>query len=458
MEKILKIIADNFPNGIRDDFIDTNRVLKIYSATHADENVSLDFIATVIRANGTKNGGRFYFISDAAAENIRQLITEILNAHALAYYSAIFERHAELFARLHIFSPDVLKKILREIDTEYFYFDEFCSASKASRIDYEVAKIFMTEQNPLSIENLQAKIPYVPADKIAAVLSNSRKYLPANSGRYIPISRLQFDTDEIRAAERQIISCIDAKGFASAEDFSLSSNFALNPEISEKDLFSTIYEKFFAASFTKRGRKLYRKGDDATDKKSGNFPKNLRKFIDEHDELSVKQLYDFAEKFDAEPYRALMIAHEKMTRVDKDHFVKDALIKFDAAGIDAALMPFVQGKIIPLSAVTSFTGFPPVGAYSWNLFLLESFLRKFSEKYVYAAPNVNSSNIGAIHPRAMKFKEYLDVQAAAVVQDKIPLEKSAVEEFLVEKGYRTNRIDKVTKRVISRAQELKDFT
>lgn len=449
MEKILKIIADNFPNGIRDDFIDKNRVLKIYSATHAGENVSLDFIATVIRVNGIKNGGRFYFISAAAAENIRQLITEILGAHALAYYSAIFERHAELFARLHIFSPDVLKKILREIDTEYFYFDEFCSASKASRLDYEVAKIFMAAQNPLSIENLQAKIPYVPAEKLSEVLSNARKYLPANSGSYIPVSNIQFDTDEIRAAERQILSCIDAKGFAAADDFSLASNFALNPELSEKDLFSAIYEKFFAASFTKRGRRFYRKGDST----STDATKNLREFISRHDEFSAEKLFEAAENFNVAQNIALAIAHETMIRVNKNLFVKDALINFDAAGIDAALTPFVKGKIIPLRAVTSFTGFPPVEGYSWNLFLLESFLRKYSQFYVYASPATNSANLGAIHPSSMKFKDYLDVQAAAVAQEKIPLEKSAVEEFLIRQGYRGKRIDKVTVRIIERTQE-----
>lgn len=440
-----------------------SRVAKIYAANHAYQNLPLETIATVIHANGIEKDGRFYFVFGDTAEKLLQFFGEILKNNPVVYYSAIYERHADFFTSLHIFSPEVLRKIMVwiDVDRKHFHRSDFCCTIRMIWLDdefekwinNEIARIFAAAGKSLSLEDIQEEIPYVLAEKISEVLSNAKKYLPTNSGSYIPVSSLQFDTDEIRAAERQILSCIDAKGFADAEDFSLSSNFALNPEISEKDLFIVIYKKFFAASFTRRGRKLYRKDDGETDKKSGDFPKNLRKFIDEHEELSVNKLYDFAEKFKAELYRALLIAHEKMIRVDKNLFVKDALINFDVAGIDAALTPFVQGKIIPLRAVTSFTGFPPVEGYSWNLFLLESFLRKYSQKYVYTAPAVNSSNIGAIHPRARKFGDYLDVQVEAVVQEKIPLEKSAVEEFLVEKGYRTNRIDKVTKRIIYRAQE-----
>ena len=447
MTKILEIVKNNFPNGIRDDFIDLNKVLRIYSASGAGANISRDFIAEVIRANGIAEGGRFYFISDADSEELRRLIDSILSSHAVAYYSAVCEKHRDFLARLHIFSPEVLKKFLREVDAAHFYFDEFCSAKRASRLEYEISRAFIAAETSLSLADLQEKLPYIPAEKIAAVLADAKKYLPANTGGYIPAFRLQFDLEEIRAAKRQISAQIDANGYA--ENFSLSSNCALNPELNEKYLFSAIYEKFFANDFVKRGKKFYRKGDTA----SADATKNLREFIARHDEISLDKLFETSEKLNIAQNIALYIAHETLTRVDKNLFVKDALIHFDAAGIDAALAPFVQGKIISLQSVTSFTGFPPVEGYSWNLFLLESFLRKFSQKYVYAAPSANSANIGAIYPRTMKFKDYLDVQAAAVVQEKIPLEKSAVEEFLLAKGYRGKRIEKVTARIIARAQD-----
>lgn len=453
VKEIIEIITVNFPNGIRDDFIDVNKVLRIYSASHEAEKISRRLIAEIIRTNGLEDGGRFYFISDDNAENLRSLLDEILSAHSIAYYNKIYERHADFFTAMHIFSPKVLKKILQTNGGGHFYFDEFCSAKRATRLKYEVSKIFMATEKSLSLDDLQDKLPYVPSEKILAVL-DTKRYLPTSAGRYITVSKIQFDTEEIHAAKQQIISAIDANGYALPEDYDLTSNFALNPELAERDLRNVICEKFFSDDFIKRGKKFFRKGEIVKWNKETSATERIRKFIAEHDELSAKELFAFAKKYDPAPSVALYVAYETMIRVDKNLFVKDALINFDVDEVDEALTSFVQGKIISLRGVTSFTGFLSVAGYSWNLFLLESFLRKFSRQYVYATPAANSANVGAIYPKSMTFEDYLDVQAAAVVQEKIPLEKSAVEEFLIGQGFRARRIDKVNERVIIRAQEI----
>lgn len=451
--RIVDIITANFPNGIRDDFIDTNKVLRIYSSSYTAEKISRELIADAIHTNGIENGGRFYFIEENVSEIIFLIVAELLERYSIVYYSAAYEKHAEFFARVHIFSPEVLKKILRKTCTEYFCFDEFCSASRMTRLDYEVSKIFMAAEKSLSLEDLQTKLPYVPQEKILAVLNEAKRYLRTNAGKYFSVSKIKFDAEEIHAVKRQIFSYIDANGFAAPEDYDLSTNFALNPELPEKDLRNVIYEKFFSADFTKRGKKLFKKGTVVSEKI---LPptKRLRIFISEQEEVPADKLFAFAENLKLAQHAALSLAHKTMIRVAKNLFVKDSLMSFDVAAVDEALTPFVQGKIISLRSVTSFTGFPPVAGWSWNLFLLESFLRKYSEKYTYDTPAANSSNAGAIYPKSMKFKGYLDVQVAVVVQEKIPLEKSAVEDFLVEQGFRVTRIKKVTERIIAGVQEI----
>ena len=455
IERITEIITTNFPNGIRNDFIDSNKVLQIYSADYDDEIISRNKIAEIIHSNGIAVGGRFYFLSENDIEQTKFVFEEILEAFPIAFYSAVHEKHADFFARVHIFSPEVLKKILRKTAEVHFYFEDFCSASRMTRLDYEISKIFMTAKKSLSLNDLQEKLPYVPAEKISTVLSGTKKYLPTNEGKYFPVSKIQLDAEELDAAKLQMLSEIDANGFATIEDHSFSSCLALNPELNKKDLLNVIYRKFFSADFIKRGKKFFKKGAVVKRNATGAV-KVIRDFVARHDELPVKELFAFAKNFDPAPSIALYVAHETMTRVDKNLFVKDELIDFDITGIDAALISFVQGKIISLRDVTSFTGFPTVKGYSWNLFLLESFLRKFSRRYVYASPAANSANLGAILPKSMNFEDYLDVQAAVVVQENIPLEKSSVEEFLIGHGFRAKRIDKVTARIIIRAQEFID--
>lgn len=452
VKKIIEIIRNNFSNGVRNDFIDINKVRKIYSANYSDENITQSFVVDIIRAHGIEDGGRFYFVSNDNLEDIRRFLGEILSLHSIAYYIKIYEKHLEFFVAMHIFSPEVLKKILQTTVGGHFYFSEFCSAKIATRLDYVIAQIFTMAGNSLSLDDLQEKLPYVPSEKILEILSDTKKYLPTNTGKYIPFSKIQFDTDEISVAKQQISLCIDRVGYAAPEDYDLSSNFALNPELAEKDLRNIICEKFFTADFVKRGKRLYKKGDTAT--KSDGVLNRLRKFIAEQSELPLAKIFAFDK--DLAPNVALSAAYEQMIRVSENYFVKDSLITFDVDGVDEVLTPFVQGKIIPLRAVTSFTGFPPVEGYTWNLFLLESFLRKFSRRYVYAAPAVNSSNLGAIYPESMNFADYLDVQAAAIIQENIPLDKVAVENFLVGNGFRHRRINKATERIIARAKEMID--
>jgi len=241
IKRIIKIIVANFPNGIRDDFIDTSKVLRIYSTDYANEKISRDLITDVIR-NGIADGGRFYFLPDDAAEHILLIFDELFKTNPIVYYATVYEKHYDFFARLRIFSPEILKKILQKADSAHFYSAEFCSASKMTRLDYEVSKVFAATDGSLSLETLQNKLPYVPTNKISAVLSDRKKFLPTTADKYISVSKIQFDFDEIEAARQQIIEKIDANGCATPEDYDLSSNFALNPELAEKDLRNLIYE------------------------------------------------------------------------------------------------------------------------------------------------------------------------------------------------------------------------
>ena len=452
-QTIIEIIKNNFPNGIRDDFIDINKVRRLYLERHANEENLRALIGYIICRDGIADGGRYYFIADDDFENIKRLIDDIFEKYSIAYYSSIYERHADFFNRMHIFSPTVLKKILQEADCDHIYFDEFCS-EKQTGLDQEVDKAFKLMNKNLSVEELQKLLPYVPTENIKSELANVQKYLPTVDGKFIPRCKIQYDSDEIDKAKRQIASSIDAKGYADRDDYNLESNFALNYELDENALRDLIFQKFFAQDFSQRAKKIYKKGDPHVRRQAGFAEVKLRKFIAEHQELSTKKLFEFAKELDAANWFTLNTAFSEMVRVSKELFVKDELIDFDVDGIDDALAPFVQDKIIPIRAVKSFTGFPSVGAYTWNLFLLESFLRKYSRRYTYNAPASNSSNVGAIYPRSMTFRDYNDVQAAAVVQEKIPIETVAVMDFLIGKGYRAARNAKSIDKIIVRSKDI----
>ena len=127
----------------------------------------------------------------------------------------------------------------------------------------------MMAKKSLSPNDLQEKLPYVPAEKISAVLSGTKKYLPTNEGKYFPVSKIRLDMEELDAAKLQMLSEIDANGFATIEDHSFSSCLALNPELNKKDLLNVIYRKFFSATLSNAARNFSKKVPSSKEMRPG---------------------------------------------------------------------------------------------------------------------------------------------------------------------------------------------
>ena len=75
-QKIIEIIKKNFPNGVRADFIDANKIARLYAANYHEE-ISRAQILEIICKSGIENGGRFYFISENDVEIILTALSAI---------------------------------------------------------------------------------------------------------------------------------------------------------------------------------------------------------------------------------------------------------------------------------------------------------------------------------------------------------------------------------------------
>ena len=55
------IIEENFSNGVRDDVIDINKILRIFSDYYPGEIIFRDRLVEIIHTTCIENSGRFYF-------------------------------------------------------------------------------------------------------------------------------------------------------------------------------------------------------------------------------------------------------------------------------------------------------------------------------------------------------------------------------------------------------------
>ena len=293
-KKIINVIQNNFPNGVRDDYITVNKILNLYLDNLSNEMVARDEILTTIQSYGIRDSGRFYFVAIEEADRLRTFFTALFQKFPIVYYSAVHKKHADFFTQMHIFSPNVLKKILQAISCSCFYFRDFCSQDKFPRLDSAVKKIFSSTKEALSLAELTDKLGYVPPKKISEVLADTSKFMPTIDGRHILRDTINFDMEEIFKARHQIISCLDKHAYAAPEDYNLASNLALNPEVAEKDMRTLIYENFFADDFMKRGRKIFRRSAPIVAAKKISFRDRLQKFFTSREENTRDYSFPYA--------------------------------------------------------------------------------------------------------------------------------------------------------------------
>ena len=456
LTKILSVITENFTNGVRADFITEMQIRRAYKLRYSDEEIPAAFSVTAfIKKTAFFYGGKYYFVSTLNKGRVFRLVDTTLNAgNVIVYYEELFRRHRGKFCDWHIKTPAVLGALLRTSDSGFYFSDKYFSISKYVRLG-DVIEYFvrtLTPKSSFTVEQIREKLPYVPAEEIERALSHPRKYLKTIGGKYLLTDQVTFDLSEVTAVRENLLTDLRSDGHAifNVQDF--PSTIALNPELSEGTLRSLVFDRFLSKSFSRHGNVLTARGA------TFNGTNLLKKFCSLHDELTINELFDRAKKLGVNRQNVVLdVANEIMIRVSKTVFVKDEHIRFNVAAADNALTLFVRGKIIALRDVTDFSKFEPVKdlrgyEWEWNLYLLESFLRKGSRRYKFhtsSAPNLVN---GAICPREKLFLNYIDLMSAVVLQEKIPLNATSVNEFLIAKNFRARRRNGLSMSIIKRAQ------
>ena len=83
--------------------------------------------------------------------------------------------------------------------------------------------------------------------------------------------------------------------------------------------------------------------------------------------------------------------------------------------------------------------------------MLESYCRRFSRKFRFDTPSVNSRNAGALARKSCDMN-YIEIVSDAVAKADVPLTDTAVGKFLCENGYTGRIITSKADEIIDRAK------
>ncbi len=446
------IIEEHFPNGIRPhSMIDTNRLRKFYRKTTGEE-ISADIaVHLLLNTTGIRHGEKVYVVSSGTKETIIKLLDRLITEGSrLFFYNELYDAYVDVLMGLNIFSTELLKTLISDIFPTLYYYRDFFGLTRKETVESEVLRCYESDIC-FSYKQLKNKLPYVPIGKIKQVLAQNNEFVWVNTGVYTHLSKINIDGDDRDSIKDLVKARIAEHGYTSLPSIDISASVELNPYLSEIAIRNGLFQMCLSDRYEKRGNIVARKGAAL------NSTAILKNFCLAHDRLSLAELLEFEKEISGRVCnRALLIACNTMVRVDKNNFVGDSEINFEVEATDNALALFVQADVIPLRAVSSFTVFPYVDGYLWNLYLLESYCRRFSKQFRFQCQWVNSKNVGAIFRRAAAFTNYLDVLATAVAASEIELSERTVGNYLFEKGYVAARTVNTIIKVITNAQILRE--
>ncbi|MCL1988674.1 MAG: hypothetical protein FWG64_12015 [Firmicutes bacterium] len=179
--------------------------------------------------------------------------------------------------------------------------------------------------------------------------------------------------------------------------------------------------------------------------------------ISEHFTLDELLAYEQERTGEIHTRRMAELAAAMLIRTDKTVYIIDSLLHFDCAFIDYEIKKFIlttahNKRYLLLKAFDNFENFPECGK-PWNLFLLESYCRRFSKMFCIKEQAINSNNLGVVAFCDSNL-DYIDIMADAVFEKNVPLQASEVNKFLFKSGYIKKPKTSSVEDIIMRARKL----
>lgn len=457
-EQIIEVIDHHFAYGLKAESpIALMRFRRFYSEEFG-ESIELDDdnLYQEIKRICFEVDGKLYHISATDKKYVDRLLGHIAEEFNLVYYEKLFDLYNEEFVEHSILSKEILKTVIESLLPQentrksYLVFDiDVGRITEKNYLITEICKVW-GEDKVRNYEYLIDKLPYIPEEKIKYVLSQSDFFIWNATEEYTRTDLFYISEEQEERIVSSAKEICNMNGAVSLEELPLKDVFDENFELSETAIFNYIYEKVLAEEFSRNGRVL--RDSSATD----NAIELFQKYCKEKKHYTTEELYLKWEEITGDNRRAHPIEYgnEILIRIDENDFVSDDAVTFDVDKVDAVLEEIITNGFIGIKEITSFVVFPDCG-FTWNLYLIESFCRRFSKKYKFLTKIANSKNAGIIAEKS-ETDDYDELLVEAVARSRIDIEREKIFEYLITNGYLYRHAYKSMDSLIYRANEVRE--
>lgn len=154
-------------------------------------------------------------------------------------------------------------------------------------------------------------------------------------------------------------------------------------------------------------------------------------------QITIDELSKLANELGTNLY--LDAVYENALRINRNIFVSKQQACFKVEDTDDVLDRFCTGNYMPLSYICDFGIFPDAG-FPWTIYLLESFVAYYSEKFTLFHCGYNRyCAVGAIAKKSAGYESFDDLIVDILADSEIILQTTNALDFLVQEGYLARR-------------------
>ena len=455
VEQLTNVLSSHFTNGYRlNSPIETTR-FRLFAAEDLGEEIALadEELQGLISACGTTFDGKVYVVSAQAKERIKALAEDYLADGAqVIFFAEFYAKHESWLFEASVISEDMLVDILRilfpKLSFTQTYFG-YTDASVFSALESEILRVW-GDAILLTYAHLAERLLYIPLERIKYALGQNGDFIWSSVETFSHISRIEITDEERQVLHESAVRECNARGYVSITDLPFGEIDERNYELSITAVHNAVYRICLSDKFDIKGKIVARRGDvfDALT--------IIKEYCRTIDKCSLDDLLTYEKELTGEVHRWIPMeaGNTVLVRIDKDSYVADRYVHFNADIIDEAIGLFVKGNYLPLKSFTTFGAFPDCGQ-TWNLFLLESYCRRFSRKFRFDTPSVNSRNAGAVIRKSCGM-DYTEIMTDAVADADIPLTDTALGKYLYESGYTGRRTTAKVNEIIDKAKAIQE--
>lgn len=334
-----------------------------------------------------------------------------------------------------------------EFDTSKKYFAKAGSTLKvadAVKNSLDESALFVSEKD------FCKRFVYVEPSDIHSLLSLDDAFVRNSQEEYVLSEKVAFDEREVSVVLSRVRKEITGCGFCSLAQFEFEDSKTLNDNaLTIGALRKVFYNRYLSCDYAMRGQVVCAHGAEI----DARVP--LRACFRSHMELSIDQVLSVAEEYNIVKEMAIATANEELVRTDQDRFVSPSIVQFDVGAIDADLDRICTSVVTTFTSLGVMSDLVSVPGYSWNRYLLESYLRRESKKFMFMSHAHASREVaGVIVRRDSQIVDAIQAFAYVAVSNGVEADDNEVGAFLVATNCVRKRGASMVAQVISRMRDL----